>query len=167
MTQHRSQLHAQQNPCSALKSRAEPVIMPMVRYNRCAEWCVTRTGPQGVGRALRPAASMFPSAILTDSGRNCKGYLENFIAINRPARVCHRKGRLLFPDAWDVSKNLLLSGEAVSRCSSQNNRTRAAEYSSDTGAAGRYTPPARGGPSGGRSRWTPPGAGPFEAAVPP
>lgn len=54
-------MHAQQNPHSALKLRAEPGIMLL--------WCdifavlsatITRTGPQGVGSTLRPAAFVFP-----------------------------------------------------------------------------------------------------------
>jgi len=54
-------MHTQQNPHSALKLRAEPGIMLL--------WCdifavlsasITRTGPQGVGSTLRPAAFVSP-----------------------------------------------------------------------------------------------------------
>ena len=67
-------MHAQQNPMFGLE------ITRQTGYNAYGatmfavlSGCLTRTGPQGVGSALRPAAYMFPKAILTYRGRNCKG----------------------------------------------------------------------------------------------
>ena len=67
-------MHAQQNPMFGLEN---PRRTGYNAYGAICiavlSGCVTRTGPQGVGSALRPAAYMFPKAILTYRGRNCKG----------------------------------------------------------------------------------------------
>ena len=58
-------MHAQQNPMFGLENpRRTGYNAYGAIYIAVLSGCVTRTGPQGVGRALRPAAYMFPKAIL-------------------------------------------------------------------------------------------------------